>query len=123
MPFKLQDHVEHLTEDSKNYLEALVEYYKLDAYKKSAKATSALLRFIVVSGVFLLFFGFLSVGVAILLGDLLNQLYLGFFIVAAFNLLLVLFFATKGRKLIDRFVLTVFGEIFSSIEEENTNEN
>ncbi|MFO7701722.1 MAG: phage holin family protein [Psychroflexus maritimus] len=123
MPFKLQDHVEHLTEDSKNYLEALVEYYKLDAYKKSAKASSALLRFIVVSGVFLLFFGFLSVGVAILLGDLLNQLYLGFFIVAAFNLLLVLFFATKGRKLIDRFVLTVFGEIFSSIEEENTNEN
>ncbi|NGZ89452.1 phage holin family protein [Psychroflexus maritimus] len=123
MPFKLQDHVEHLTEDSKNYLEALVEYYKLDAYKKSAKASSALLRFIVVSGVFLLFFGFLSVGVAILLGDLLNQLYLGFFIVAAFNLLLVLFFATKGRKLIDRFVLTVFGEIFSSTEEENTNEN
>lgn len=123
MPSKLQDHVEHLTEDSKNYLEALIEYYKLDAYKKSAKATSALLRFIVVSGVFLLFFGFLSVGVAILLGDLLNQLYLGFFIVAAFNLLLVLFFATKGRKLIDRFVLTLFGEIFSSIEEENTNKN
>lgn len=109
---KLHTHFDNLTEDGKNYLESLVEYYKLDVFKKSAKATSALLRFIIVGGVFLLMFAFISIGVAILVGDLIGQLYVGFFIVAGINLLLMIFMATKGRKLIDRLVLRIFSEIF-----------
>lgn len=119
MALKIQSHVEALSEDAKAYLEALIDYYKLDAYKKSAKATSALLQFIVVSGIFLLFFAFLSIALAILIGDLIGIMYVGFFIVSAINLILVFFFLSNGKKLIDRFVLKVFGEIFASEEDES----
>ncbi|MGM0635517.1 MAG: phage holin family protein [Bacteroidota bacterium] len=109
---KLHTHFDNITEDGRNYLESLVEYYKLDTFKKSAKATSALLRFIIVGGIFLLMFAFISIGIAILVGDLIGHLYVGFFIVAGVNLLLMIFMATKGRKIIDRLVLRIFSEIF-----------
>lgn len=118
MAFKIQDHIEGLSEDAKDYIESSVEYYKLDAYKKTAKATSALLKFFIISGIFLLFFAFLLIAIAIWLGELLDSMYLGFFIVAGVNLLLIIFFSSVGKKLIDGFVLRLFGEIFASIEDE-----
>ena len=112
MPSQLNQHVENLSSDTQDYIKSLIAYYKLDAYKKSAKATSALLRFLVFAGIFLLFFAFLLIGFALLIGELLDSFYLGFFCMALFNLIIMLFVATKGKKWIDKIVLSFFSEIF-----------
>ncbi|GGE13205.1 phage holin family protein [Psychroflexus salis] len=119
MPKKFNQHVDDLTKDTQDYIESVIAYYKLDAYKKSAKAISALIRFIAFVAIFVLFFAFLLIGVSLYLGDLLHNMYLGFFCVALFNLLIMLFILTKGRKLIDKVVLAFFSEIFSDIKKED----
>lgn len=115
MPNEFNQHVDDLSADSKEYIDSLIAFYKLDAYKKSAKAISVLLRFIIFAGFFLLFFAFLLVGFALLIGNFLDNYYLGFFAMALLNILLVLFILTKGRKLIEKVVLSFFAEIFQDI--------
>lgn len=110
---QLNQRFQDISEETREYIETSIEYYKLDAYKKTAKGTSALLRYFFVLGVFLLFFSFLMIGIALFLGDLINSSFYGFFIVAGFNLLLFFLLLTKGRKLFDKLVLTIFSEIFS----------
>lgn len=118
MPNKFNQHVDNLSADTQEYLESLVAYYKLDAYKKSAKAISALLRFLAFTGIFLLFFAFLLIGFALLIGELLDNFYLGFFCMALLNLIILLFIATSGKKLIDKIVLSFFAEIFEDLTSE-----
>ncbi len=110
---QLNQRFQDISEETREYIETSIEYYKLDAYKKTAKGTSALLRYFFVLGVFLLFFSFLMIGIALFLGDLIGSSFYGFFIVAGFNLLLFFLLLTKGRKLFDKLVLTIFSEIFS----------
>jgi hypothetical protein len=118
MPKKLNEHVEDLSADTQEYIESLIDYYKLDAYKKSAKAISTLLRFFAFLSIFLMFFAFLLIGFALFIGELLNSIYLGFFSMALFNLIVLLFITTNGKKLIDRIVLSYFGEIFKDIDQQ-----
>jgi hypothetical protein len=110
---QLNQRFQNISSETKEYIETSIEYYKLDAYKKTAKGTSALLRYFFVLGVFLLFFSFLMIGVALFLGSLLGDSFYGFFIVAGFNLLLFIILLTRGRKLFDSIVLSIFSEIFS----------
>lgn len=122
MPNNFNQHVDDLSEDTREYIQSLISYYKLDAYKKSAKAIAVLLRFIVFSGFFLLFFAFLLIGLALLVGSYLNNYYLGFFSMALLNLLLILFVLTGGKKIIEKIVLSFFAEIFQDINnKEETN--
>lgn len=116
MPKEFNQHVNDFSADSKEYIESLIAYYKLDAYKKSAKAISVLLRFIVFAGFFLLFFGFLLVGFALLVGNFLDNYYLGFFAMALLNLLFILYVLTAGKSLIEKMVLSFFAEIFQDID-------
>lgn len=116
MPKKFNQHVEDLSSDSKEYIESLIAYYKLDAYKKSAKSISALLRFFAFVGIFLLFFSFLLIGCALLLGEVLGNMYLGFFCMALLNLIIMLFIMTIGKKIIDKIVLAFLVEIFQDLK-------
>ena len=115
MPSKINEHVKNLSTDSQEYIESLIAYYKLDAFKKSAKAISALLRFIAFLAIFLLFFTFLMIGVSLFLGDILDSTYLGFLCVAGFNFILLIYILTIGKKLIDKIVLRFLSEIFSDV--------
>lgn len=110
---QLNQRFQDISKETKEYIESSIEYYKLDAYKKTTKGASALLRYFSMFGVFLLFFSFLMIGVALLAGSLLGDTYYGFFIVAGFNLLLFIILITRGRKLFDSIVLSIFSEIFS----------
>lgn len=112
MPTEFNQHVDELTNDSKAYIKSMLAYYKLDAYKKSAKTMSVLLRIFVFAGFFLLFFAFLLVGFALFIGELVSNYYFGFFAMALLNLLLILFVLTKGKKMIEKMVLSIFAEIF-----------
>lgn len=118
MPKKINQHVDDLSADTQEYIESLIDYYKLDAFKKSAKAVSALLRFLAFTGIFLLFFAFLLIGLALLIGDLLDNIYLGFFCMALLNLIIMLFILANGKKIIDKIVLSFFAEIFKDLTTE-----
>ena len=115
MPSKINEHVKNLSTDSQEYIESLIAYYKLDAFKKSAKAISALLRFIAFLAVFLLFFTFLMISASLLLGEIFDSNYLGFLCVAGINFILLVYILTIGKKLIDRIVLRFLSEIFSEV--------
>lgn len=117
MPSQFNKHVNDLSKDTKEYIESLIAFYKLDAYKKSAKGVSVLLRFVIFAGFFLLFFAFLLVGIALLVGNYLNSYYLGFFSMALFNIILIILVSTIGKKWIEKIVLSFFAEIFEDFRD------
>ena len=112
---KISKHFENLSNDVKVYLESEIEYYKLDAYKKLIKSTSFILRFIVITSVFLVLLSFLSLAVGLWLGELLNHYYLGFLIIAGVYFIIFIFLLIFGRSIITGRVLKMFNYIFKDI--------
>lgn len=76
--------MESLFERLKNYLENRIELLKLKAIDKSSSFVSVLITYVIVSVFFVLFFLFLNIGLALLIGDWLGNAYYGFFIIAFF---------------------------------------
>ncbi len=76
--------MESLFERLKNYVENRIELLKLKAIDRSSSFASTLITYVVVSVFFVLFFMFLNIGLALLIGDLLGKGYYGFFIIAVF---------------------------------------
>ena len=91
----------------KEYIQTKVNYYKLTAYEAAAKTAS-----ISVWGVALAIFGlfflmFLSFAMAILLGDVMDNVFLGFLTVAGVYLLFVVLLIVMGDKIKTPIVNTV----------------
>ncbi|MBK9317460.1 MAG: hypothetical protein IPM91_00545 [Bacteroidetes bacterium] len=74
--------IELLFERAEDYTKTTLELFKLRAISKSADATSYMVAAVVISVFVVLFSIMLSCGVAIWLGQLMGDLFLGFFIVA-----------------------------------------
>ncbi len=81
---------ELLFESLETYSKTTVELAKLKALEALSKGIAGLFAKLGVVVMILLFTVLLSIGVAILLGDLLGKTYYGFFIVAAFYLVAAL---------------------------------
>ncbi|RRO15015.1 phage holin family protein [Flavobacteriaceae bacterium 14752] len=112
---KIGQHLNNLSDDAKTYIESEIAYFKLDAYKKLIKATSALLRFVVNAGIVLLIFAFLSIGLGLLLGKLIGYYYVGFFIIAGIYFILLLIMIFFGKSFIQNSVLKIYNRIFEDI--------
>jgi Protein of unknown function (DUF1469). len=80
--------VESLIDRVKSYVETRVDLLKLKGIDKSSSFLSLLISILVVILISFIALMLLSVGIALLLGDLLGKTYYGFFIVA------VLYFIT-----------------------------
>lgn len=80
-----------LFERVENYATTSVNLLKLNAVEKSADVISSLSHRIVLLLVVAMFTLFINVGVSMYIGKLLNEYYLGFFIVSTFYLLLAVF--------------------------------
>lgn len=80
-----------LFEKVENYATTSVNLLKLNAVEKSADVISSLSHRIVLLLVVVMFTLFINVGVSMYIGKLLNEYYLGFFIVSTFYLLLAVF--------------------------------
>jgi hypothetical protein len=80
-----------LFEKVENYATTSVNLLKLNAVEKSADVISSLSHRIVLLLVVAMFTLFINVGVSMYIGKLLNEYYLGFFIVSTFYLLLAVF--------------------------------
>lgn len=79
--------VESLVDRVKSYVETRIDLLRLKAIDKSSSFLSFFISLIVVILISFISVILLSVGIALLLGDLLGKLYYGFFIVAGFYLI------------------------------------
>ncbi len=79
--------VESLIDRVKSYVETRIDLLRLKAIDKSSSFLSFFISLIVVILISFISVILLSVGIALLLGDLLGKLYYGFFIVAGFYLI------------------------------------
>ena len=89
-----------LFDKTKDYVETRADLFKLKAIKKTAEVGSSIVSTIVVAVVFTMFFLFLNVALGLLLGDLIGKNYIGFFIIAAFYLIVGIIVYSNKQKII-----------------------
>ena len=92
--------IEVLIERVKSYIDTRIDLLKLKAIDKSSSFLSLLITMIAVILISFIFFIFLNIGIALYLGDLLGKAYYGFFIIAAFYIIVGLVLFSLREKLL-----------------------
>ena len=110
--FNFSDHINKVSEDAKSYLNSSLEYYKLDSFKKMMSGAVSLVNLLVSGSIFLIFLLFISVGVAIIIGESLGSLSYGYFVIAGFYLLLFILYKLFGKPLTTEIVLKKYSKLF-----------
>lgn len=108
-----------LVDQLKEYVNTRVSQAKLSIAEKTSKVVSLLIAVLVIALVFFLFFVLVSVAAAIAIGQWLNNMWLGFLIVAGLCLLLALVLWLAKERLIRIPVLNILIEALFGKEEEN----
>lgn len=103
--FNISEHIDELNDNIQAYVKTMLEYYRLQIFKKAVQSSSVLIKLLVIGSIFLLFLGFLSVGAAIWIGKALGELSTGFFIIAGIYLLIFIIFFIFRKNLIDNLIL------------------
>ena len=118
--FNISEHINNVSDDAKKYLNSSLEYYKLDSFKKMMDGAVSLVNLMVSGSIFLIFILFISVGVAITIGESLGSLSYGYFIVAGIYLLLYIIYKLFGKPFITEIVLKKYSKVFfnDSTQEE-----
>lgn len=97
------------------------EYYKLDMFGKVMKGATSTVSMVVVGFLSLFFILFLSIAFSVWISDVIGVPSSGFFIVAGFYFLLILFMLLYGRKMIrKKMLMKVSRKVFNSPEGEKT---
>lgn len=92
--------VESLVDSVKDYVETRLDLLRLKAIDKSSSFLSLLISMLVIILLGFISLMLLSVGIALLLGDLLGGSYYGFFIVAALYIITGLVLYSSKEKLL-----------------------
>ncbi|MFD2825091.1 hypothetical protein ACFSYG_01305 [Leeuwenhoekiella polynyae] len=118
--FNISEHINKVSDDAKKYLNSSLEYYKLDSFKKMMDGAVSLVNLMVSGSIFIIFILFISVGVAITIGESLGSLSYGYFIVAGIYLLIFLLYKLFGKSFITEIVLRKYSKVFfnESTQEE-----
>ena len=98
------NHIELLLENVADYGETSFELLKLKALDKSSDIVSTIVPVLIVFVLVTLFFCFASVSVALWLGELLNKVYYGFSVIAAFYGIVGFVIHFCFRKRLKRFI-------------------
>ncbi|MFO8146766.1 MAG: phage holin family protein [Bacteroidota bacterium] len=110
---KLTNSIQELKDSVRSFAESNVEYYKLSLYKKVVKTATSLVTAVLIGFFGIFFLLFLSIAVAVHISAVLDQPSVGFYIVAGFYLLIIIFILVIGRKLIEKkFLLKSSRKIF-----------
>ncbi|SHI67949.1 Putative Holin-X, holin superfamily III [Mesonia phycicola] len=121
MAFKdISNHINDLNDNIQAYIDSMLEYYKLEAFKNLTKGSSQFIKLIVFGSIFLIFLAFVSIGLALLIGKALENFALGFFIMGGFFLFVFILLIVFGSKLIDKMILKEFSKMLfnkSTVEE------
>ena len=95
---------ESLLEKAEDFGLTSVELVKLRAVDKTAEVVSSIIPYSVAFVLGASFMVFLNLGIAFWLGEILGQFYYGFFLVAAFYVLMVLMFHFFIHKRMKRYI-------------------
>ncbi|HET8884968.1 MAG TPA: phage holin family protein [Salinimicrobium sp.] len=108
----LTDNAKELYENVQDAVKSNIEYYKLNLFKKASLGAIALTKLLVMGSVFLFAMTFVSVGIALFIGDSIDSFAAGFIIVGVFYLLVVLLVYLFLKPAIDQWVIKKFYDIF-----------
>lgn len=100
------------TEIGKKYVEKTLAYYKLKALKSSSKNISRLVKGLLFGVFFIIMLLFLSISLAIYLGNSLNNIILGYLLVAGIYLIKIIIIFLF-RKSIDKKILEMTNKFFN----------
>jgi len=100
--------IETLLEKAENYTKTTIELAKLQLIDKSADVLSSIVSIIVISIVAGMFLMLTNIGLAILIGELLGNVYYGFFAVASVYLIIAIIIAVFK----DQFIKTPISNSF-----------
>lgn len=107
-------HFENLTQDTKEAINNSIDYYKLDLLKKTALSLITGGQLIIKVGILILVLFFVSIGFAFLIGNNLDHVSYGFFIVGGAYLIILIFISIFGKKLLEKPVLSFLNRILNS---------
>jgi hypothetical protein len=95
---KPRDNIESLFEKTGDYIETRLELYKLRAVETSSDIIGSLISKLIVSFAVLIFLFLANIGIALWLGKLMGNAYLGFFTLAGIYLFAALIIYKMRRK-------------------------
>ena len=104
--------VEMLLEKLEHYGKTNMELYRLKAIDKSTDIFASIVTRIVLVLIIALFFLLITLGLCFYLGELLGQVYYGFFAMSGFYLLLFIIFLVVRNKVEDGFNDYLINQIF-----------
>jgi hypothetical protein len=93
---------ESLIEKGEQYGKTTLELVKLKTIDKSSDVASTVISWVIVIAFALLFFTIATIGIALWLGKIMGESYLGFFAVAGFYALVTIFFGIFRNHLIKK---------------------
>ncbi len=102
---KLTNSINDLNENIRALSYSTSEYYKLSLYKKIIRGAIFLVNMMLIGFVCLIALLFLSIAIALSIGDALNDPSVGFYIVGAFYGLIFIFIWILGKKYIRKIIL------------------
>lgn len=120
-PTNMAKSIDVLYEKAKKYTETSAELLALNAVDKTADVLSSLTVIVLLVIAVAMFTVFINVGLSLFIGSMLNQYYLGFFIVSGFYLLLaIVLYMFK-----DRFIKTPVANLIIAklLKSKNTDFN
>lgn len=109
-----------LKEDLTEYLDLRMQFIKLSAFEKISKLSSALVSVIII--LFFSLFGtlFIFITIAIYLGQLTDNRALGFAIVSAFFVVMLLLYFAFGKNTLERKITNKIVDVLVNDDEEET---
>ncbi|WP_298397496.1 competence protein [Flavobacterium sp.] len=109
---ELKENTEAIQENAKAYVESSLAYYKLWGFKVAMKATTLLVKFLLISICLMIVLFFVSIAGAMALGQLFDSYPFGFLAVAGIYLVLALLLFLVKDKIVEGPILEKFSEIF-----------
>ena len=102
---RISENLKQLNENIRSFAESSAEYYKLDLFSKTMKGATSAIKYAAIAFFLVFFILFISIAASVLISNWLDVPSSGFFIVAGFYLLLVLFLVFFGSSLITKALL------------------
>ena len=114
------DHFEQLFSRGKDYVETRIDLMKLQAIEKSSDVASSVISRLVVGVIFFLFFIVFNIGLGLLIGDWVDNAWLGFFILSAIYLVAgLVIHATRDKWIKEPVTTKMIGKFLNNGKENH----
>ncbi len=113
---KIKENIRDLDQDVRSYLNAKYEYLELQVLKKTAKTFTDLLKILSIGFFAVIVVTLLSFAIAFLIGERLESISAGFFVVAGFYLFIMLVILFFGKKIFRPGIIRLLSSEFSAFK-------